>query len=150
MTPKEIESWIQKKKDEKIGFFFKIRKYVARSNGTGFMIRERRFNNYQSFKPRVIGKYSSTLRNTRIDLKIIPSYTGILFFSTFLLGFPLVILISDNININGSFTSDLSEKFKMVGMIYLIVIPLMLWTLIRPVYNVKIWIEEELRLIKIK
>lgn len=121
MTPNEIESWIQRKKGEETGLIIKIRKYVARSNQNGFMIREKRLNNYQSFMPRIIGKYTSTLKTTKIDLKIIPSYTGIIFFSIFLLGFPIAILSNHSVKINGAMTSDLNDKLVTVGVILLIV-----------------------------
>jgi len=145
MTPNEIDSWIRIKKNEKVGLF-KISRFAAKSNESGFMIREKRFNKYQSFMPRVIGKYTFSINSTKIDLLILPSFTGLLFFSAFLIVFPLVIFCSDYINLNGTLTSDLSDRVKMSGIVLIIVLPIMFWALIRPLYKARTWIETELRL----
>jgi len=148
MTPTEINSWIQEKADEKIGFILKVRKYVTRANEQGFMIRERRLNKYQNFKPRIIGKFSTTISNTKVDIKVIASFSGILFFSVFLIGFPIAILYNYFENGSESITSDLTDKLLFVVAILVIGVPIMFWTLIRPMYYAKDWIEKELKLNK--
>lgn len=149
LKPADIDNWILTKKDEKIGLI-KIKRYSASSNESGFFIRERRFNKYQSFMPRIIGKYDYALNGTGIDLKIIPSYTGILFFAIFIIVCPWIILSSNHVNINGIETSDLIDRFKLIGILLIIIVPLMCFLLIRPVYKFRRWIENELNLEKIE
>jgi hypothetical protein len=148
MTPMEINSWIKEKKDEKLGIIFKVSKYVIREHDDGFMIRERRLNKYQNFKPRIKGKYSANLSNTKIDVRIVASYSGIFFFSVFLLGFPIAILYSHFFS--ESLSSNLADELLWVALILIIGVPIMFWALIRPIYIARDWIERELKMNKIK
>jgi len=146
LKPVDIDNWIKIKKNEKFGYFFKFRQYRANSDEYGFFIREVRFSEYQNFKPRVIGKYLSTDNNkTEINLTIIPSITGMIFFSMFILVAPISFLYPYHIN-NKIETSDIMAFVIILA----ISIPVMIWSLIRPVYKTESWIVDELKLIKQK
>ncbi len=145
LKPVDIDNWIKIKKNEKFEYFFKFRHYRANSDEYGFFIREVRYSEYQNFKPRIIGKYISTDNNkTEINLTIIPSITGMIFYSVFIIAL-IPFFIPDYINYFKIDNSDI----LVIAILFPILIFIMIRSLILPVYKAKSWIIDELKLKKI-
>lgn len=79
LTTTNIESWIDAKMSKSTGLFG-IREYSAKAKEDGFMIRKRRLTKADVFYPRVIAKYCKPSTRTMLSIRIIPSYTSIIFF----------------------------------------------------------------------
>lgn len=149
LSKSDIEGWITRMNNKRMKFL-KFRLYVAKYHENGFYIREKRINSYQSFKPRIYGKFVFSTKGSFINIRIIPSITGMVFFFCFVIIFPLITLLSPYILINGIELSDYSIKIKNAGIILLISVPIMYFALIRPVYKAKTWIENELKLKRVE
>ncbi|MBS2101140.1 hypothetical protein KEM10_22835 [Carboxylicivirga linearis] len=142
----EIDNWIKSKTEERLkNRLLKPKRFKAKLKQSIFMIREIRQSQYDSFKPRIIGRFLKSTNHTVIKINIFPSISGTLLFSIFIIVVPTIIL-SSGVTINNVLATSLMEKIKVVGVIWLIGIPTMYFSLIRPIYRTQKWLESELEL----
>jgi hypothetical protein len=146
----QIRNWVVKKSNEET-WLFNMKRYRTRITETGFRIRKKRFNEYQSFYPLVTGEFLTEENKNLIDLKIRPSIFGTGFFGIFWTIAPILTMTIDKATVNGQLRYlNLTDRINGIGLILLIMTPLTLISFIWPYYKTKKWIKRELNLEKTK
>lgn len=148
LTTANIESWIDAKMSKSTGLFG-IREYSAKAKEDGFMIRKRRLTKADVFYPRVIAKYCKPSTRTMLSIRIIPSYTSIIFFSFFIPTLLYSLLFGENYTANGQLIYDFNERMDTAGLLVIVFSAVIYWSVIRPMYKTRSWIISELKLHKV-
>jgi len=150
LKPVDVNNFITGLRNEKI-WLLHIRKFKTHVSETGFRIQERRTGKNQPFYPLIIGKYPQHLSVKYLDIRIIPSIFGTLFFAAFWIAFPLVIWTSKVTTIDTILkSSEIISRIEQTGILILLLAPVTIIFLWLPCFKAQKWIENELKLQKSK